>query len=347
MQDVGSPCRHGGMTAAIAALVLFCAAAADAQDWAKKMFDRTTNDFGTVARGAKVECRFVVENIYEEDAHIDLVTSSCHCSTPRIVGKQLLKTWEKTEIAVAVDTRAEPGRKDGTITVIFDRPFRAEVQLHVHSYIRGDVVVQPGAAEFGSVNQGTEATKTLGISYAGRDDWRIDRVECANPHIVAGVVETSRTPGQIAYNLSVKLKPDAPPGYLRDQLMLVTNDLDPQKTRVPVGVEGLVAAALTVRPASLALGAVEVGKPRVGNLVVQGRAPFRVLAVRSTDDRFQCKQCKTPTDVKTFHILPITFLAKDAKAATEKVRAKIRIETDLLGGKLIEVDAEATVKKGN
>ena len=36
------------------------------QQWAKEMFDHTSHDFGTVARGAKMEHRFTLENIYEE-----------------------------------------------------------------------------------------------------------------------------------------------------------------------------------------------------------------------------------------------------------------------------------------
>ncbi len=69
----------------------------------------------------------------------------------RASAKRLLKTWEKTEVVITLDTRAEPGRKDGTIEVEFDLPFPAKVQLHVHSFIRGDVVMQPGVVEFGSV----------------------------------------------------------------------------------------------------------------------------------------------------------------------------------------------------
>ncbi len=150
-------------------------------------------------------------------------------------------------------------------------------------------MVQPGAVEFGSVSQGAGAQQTLAINYAGRNDWKIEQVECADPHIETSLVETGRTPGQVNYSLSVKLKPDAPPGYIRDQLMLVTNDIDPHAARVPVVVEGLVAAALTVRPSPLMMGVVEAGQPVTRNLVVQGRTPFRILAVRSADDRFQCK----------------------------------------------------------
>ena len=36
-----------------------------AQEWAKKMFDTTSHNFGTVARGSKVEHTFTVTNIYQ------------------------------------------------------------------------------------------------------------------------------------------------------------------------------------------------------------------------------------------------------------------------------------------
>lgn len=333
------PPSHYGWVAGTVAALLLCTASAQAQDWAKKMFDKTTHDFKVVARGAKAEGRFVIENIYEEDAHIKAVTSSCQCSKPRAT-KELLKTWDTAEIVVTLDTRAEPGRKDGTIEVEFDKPFPAKVQLHVHSFIRGDVVVQPGAVQFGSVNQGAETAREVKVTYAGRPDWKIDRVECANRHIEARAVETARTPTLIAYNLSVKLKADTPPGYIQEPLILVTNDADPNKARMPVSVEGLVAAALTVRPSSLILGAAEVGKPVTSNLVIQGRAPFRVTSIQSKDDRFQGK---LPTESKTFHIIPVTFLTTDPKTPPGRVSTKIRIETDLAGAKALDIGASVEV----
>ncbi len=305
------------------------------------MFDRTTHDFGTVARGAKVEHRFTVENIYEEDAHIKSITSSCGCSKAEVT-KRTLGTWEKARIVVAMDTRGYRGRKDSTITVVFDLPFPAEVQLHVYANIRGDVVVQPGAVEFGSVEQGEPARRKLKISYAGRGDWRIEQVECANPHIEARAVETARETGKVAYELLVKLKKDAPPGYIRDRLVLVTNDRDARSARVPVAVEGLVFAALSVRPSPLLMGLARPGRPVTRNLVVQGRAPFRILAVRSSDERFRCD---VPERAKALHILPVTFLSKDSPSAPGRVETKLRIETDL-GGAALEVGAAVRLVPG-
>ena len=314
--------------------LLFCGTSAHAQQWAKAMFDKTTYDFGIVARGAKVEHRFVLENIYEEDVHIRSVSSNCGCSTPK-VSRKLLKTWEKAEILVTMDTRKFLKRKDATIEVDFDQPFSATVQLHVHAYIRSDIVVQPGAVSFGSVMQGAGAKQTVAVSYAGRNDWKITRVECANPHIEASAVETNRTPGKVGYDLTVQLKPDAPSGYIRDQLVLVTNDFDARAARVPVAAEGVVVSALSVRPSPLMMGVAEVGRPVARNLVVQGQTPFRIVGVTCSDNRFQCQ---VPLEAKKTHIFPVTFLTNETNPSGDKVSAKIHIETDLAGANSKDVD---------
>ncbi len=51
------------------------------QEWAEKMFDHTSYDFGTVAAGTKVEHRFRFENIYVEDVQLLSVRGECpYCS---------------------------------------------------------------------------------------------------------------------------------------------------------------------------------------------------------------------------------------------------------------------------
>jgi len=231
-------------------------------DWAKQLFGESSYDFGVVARGAKVEHKFIIENKWEEDLVITSVQSTCGCTSPKI-DKKNLKTWEKAELTVVVDTRSFLGRKDATIKVKFAPPFPAEVQIHIHTYIRSAVVVQPGVVQFGSVDQGTGMKQKVSVSYAGRNDfvWRIDRVESANPYLEGQVAEVSRTPGQVKYDLWATLKPNAPAGYIQDQLVLVTNDVSQQAARVPVPVEGIVSTALSVRPALLFMGVIEAGQP--------------------------------------------------------------------------------------
>jgi hypothetical protein len=99
-------------------------------------------------------------------------------------------------------------------------------------------------------------------------------------------------------------------------------------------------AALSIRPSPLSMGVVEVGRPVTRNLVVQGRAPFRIVAVRSTDERFQCQ---APSDTKAAHVLPVTFLAKGVNASAGAIQAKIHIETDLTGANAVDVGVSVQV----
>lgn len=317
------------------AVGLSAVSAASGQQWATDMFNHRSHDFGTVARGAKVEHRFPVENIYLEDAHIASARVSCGCTSPE-VPTRILKTWDKADVITRVDTAAFLGQKDVTITVVFDRPFYAEVQLQIHCYIRSDVVVQPGLVQFGAVAQGTASQQKVTISYAGRSDWQIQGVESANPSLTAQAVEVARGGGLVTYDLYVSLAANAPPGYIRDQLYLVTNDLNPRSIRVPVPVEGVVQSALTVHPSPLYMGTVEPGKSITRQLVVSGNTQFRVLGVESTNAQFQCTP---PAAAGVLQRIPVVFAAGNQPG---KIVGRIRIQTDS-GATPLEVPVDVDV----
>ena len=253
------------------------------------MFDHTSYDFGTVARGAKVEHRFGVENIYLEDAHIESARRVA-AARRRKCPSQILKTWKKDYVVAKVDTVNFQGQKDVTITVEFDRPFPAEVQLNIHCYIRSDVVLQPGSVHLRAA-QGTAAQQRVIVRYAGRPDWQIQRVESANPNITGKVVEISRGGGMVTYDLTVNLAAGAKAGYSRDELNLVTNDPNPRAQRVPVPVEAVVVAPVT--RASFAAdhgprGGGQAANPVMRPLVVVSTSPFQITRVESTNPRFRC-----------------------------------------------------------
>lgn len=305
------------------------------QRWAEDMFDHRSHDFGMVATGAKVEHRFTLENIYEEDARIVSARSSCGCTKPKFSTK-LIKTWDKSEIVAVLDTRNFHGQKDTTITIRFDLPFPAEVQLHIHAYIRTNVVIQPESVAFGTVTQGAAARQTVKVSYAGRGDWEIERVLTDNPNLKARVVQTRREIGvvgyEVEYDLIVDLAADAPVGYIREHLTLVTNDPQPRASQVPVTVEGVIVPAaasedgvvptITVRPSPLLLGVIKPGGSVIRRLVVSGPKPFKVVSATCKDERFACGTSETPS---VRHLLPVTFTA-DKQTGT--INGKILIRTD-------------------
>jgi Protein of unknown function (DUF1573) len=317
-------------------LVLFGSSSVQGQDWARKMFSESSHDFGTVARGAKVEYRFQFNNPYQETAHVAGVRSSCGCTEPTVT-KSELKTYEKGEVVASFNTRSFTGNHSATITVTFDKPFYAEVQLNVWGDIRSDLQVQPELVELGTIDQGQEVDRKLTVTHSGLSDWKILDVRSVNSNYEVEVKNGSKSLGQVSYDLLVHLKKDAPPGYLKDQLILVTNDS--RITQFPIEVEGLVKAELTASPQSLVLGMVEPGKTASKSIVVQdSRRPFKVTAVHCDDDAFYFK---IPEDAKSIQVIPVTFTAPDKSG---KVIKKIRIETDLGKSFVVDVTAQAEVK---
>jgi hypothetical protein len=314
-------------TVSIAIFVLLLGSGtAPAQEWAKRLFKEFTHDFGTVARGAKVEKRFEMVNCYVEDIHIASVRTSCGCTTP-VIEKETLKTWEKGAIICKLNTGSFMGYKSASVIVTIDKPFHAQVQLNVRSRIRSDVVFNPGVVQFGSVDQGTVAEQTINVDYAGRYDWEIVDVRSANRHFEVELTETRRSGGRVNYQMLVRLKPDAPVGYLNDQLTLVTND--GTSRTIPVNVEGRVMSSLTVSPAALSLGTLEPGQKVTKQLIVRAKRPFKVVDVRCAggDD---CFEFKKPTEAKTLQFIPVTFTAGTNPG---KVVQTIEIQTDVSNSK--------------
>lgn len=297
------------------------------------LFSKTSHDFGSVARAAKIEHSFTFKNTLDHELHVVGVRSSCGCTSPR-VEVRTIKPGEEGAVIAAFNTRAFTGQRGATVTVTFDKPYYAEVQLQVRGYIRTDVVIDPPQAELGNIDRGAPVEKVLAINYAGRNDWKITAAQPESSFVVTELVEKSRTNGRVSYDLVVKLAPDAPVGYLKDAIWLTTNDQ--RSPRFPVAVEGNVTAELTVSPASLLLGQVRAGEVVHKQIAVKGRAPFRVLRIAG-DDSFTFQ---TDDDSKVVHLIAVTYAAPSSPGP---VSARIQIETDLPQQNTIELRAVGNI----
>ncbi len=315
-------------------LVLLGSSVGRSQDWARKMFSESSHDFGTVAKDAKVEYRFQFSNIYQEPCHVVGVRTSCACTAPEVT-KSDLKTYEKSEIVARFNTRAFTGHHSATLTVTFDKPFYAEVQLNVWGEIRSDVSVRPEQVQLGTVDQGTPVEKRVTVTHYGRGDWQILDVRSVNTHYEVEVANGPRSGGTVSYDLIVRLKKDTPPGYLKDQLILITNDQN--AAQFPIEVEGVVNAELTVSPQILALGAVEAGQAVTKNVIVRGRKPFKITSVHCDDDAVTCKFSDAANKLQ---VIPVTLTAPNTPG---KVSKKLVIETDLGKSIVAEVIVQAQI----
>src|SRR5262245_16877639 len=302
-------------------LLLLLPTTVSAKEWAQKMFQATSHDFGHVARGAKAEFAFEVQNLYEEDIHIADVRTSCGCTTPTIT-KPILKTWEKGSIVATLNARSFVGQRNSTLTVVIDRPYYAEVHLTISGYIHSDVDFQPGVAALGDVEQGAAADKEVTVTYRGRGNWQITDVRSANAHLEVELADAVRQAGIVSYKMLVRLKADAPAGILQDQLTLVTNDQ--RMPTVVLPVEGRIIPPLAISPSPLMVGSLAPGQSTTKQLVITGKQPFKVLSITSDCQSLEFKTA--PDVVKKVHLIPVTVKAPEKPG---EFRFTISIETDL------------------
>ncbi len=327
--------RNQCTLAVFAACLSLSTLSAEGQDWAKKMFTTLEHDFGTVARNSNQQFRFEITNLYKEEVHIASVRASCGCTIPKIE-TATLKSFEKGAIVTTYNTKSFVGQRGATVTVTIDKPFYAEIQLQVAGFIRSDIVFTPNSLEFGEFQSSSKPKKEFNVQYAGRTDWSITDVRSKQAYYNVEIIERTVLAGGVEYRLAVELKDNVPVGYLKDYLIIVTND--PMNREIQLPLSGKASAPITLSPAALLLGILSPTDSIDKRLILRGTESFNITSITCNhtgvsfeSDSKTAANSTTPVPMQ-LHIIPVAF---QAGATTEKVQATIRVEVKLESGQAI------------
>ena len=274
-----------------------------AKQWAEELFATKSHDFGSVGRGAKAEFEFEVTNPFMEEVEIASASSSCGCTSVEIK-KRVLKTYESGAILAKFNTHLFVGKKGATITVHFSRPQPASVRLRVDGTIYSDLIVQPSSADLGTVEKGTAAEKRISVRYAGRQNLQIVDVKTGNPHLKATIIPSNGVQ-RASYELLVHLDDDAPSGYIRDNLVLLTTHR--QLSQIPVMVEARVIPEIVLTPSTLFFGVLKPGESLSKNIVVRGKRPFMIKSISADHEGISFGAVSDTA--RPIHVVPVTVLA--------------------------------------
>ena len=297
---------------------LALAPTAGATEWAEKMFAQTRHNFGNVGRGTTAEFRFEFENVYQEPLHVASIRSSCGC-TDAAVTKDSLVAHESAAVVAKFNTTSFVGQKAATITIVFDQPYYAEVQLQVAGHVNTDITFDPPEIDFGEVKSGAEPVRQIRITHRGNPAWRITDVRSHCQDLSVSLSPPKNVAGGVTYDMAVKMKPSMPEGDLKNRLTLISNDRE--FPTVEMAIEGMIRPSLVMTPAAVSLGSTEAGQSVQKRLLVRGEEAFEITEVRCPDDRFEFK---VPPGSKKIHLIPMTFTA-DARAGA--VSQKIEVVT--------------------
>ncbi|MBV9125077.1 MAG: DUF1573 domain-containing protein [Planctomycetes bacterium] len=298
-------------------------ALASAQDsgWARKLFKDqvVSHDFGSVPHGAQLYYRFELYNPYAVQLEVMNLRASCGCVTPTM-NVQVLNPRQKAFLDIYMDARRFTGDKLVSVYFTVGPQFISTATLQISAHSRADVVFNPSQINFGVVPRGETPTQTIDVEYAGVLDWRVTQIDTTGAPFDVALEDLYRRPGQVGYRVKVTLKPDAPGGALKQEIVLKTND--PATPLVPILVEATLQSPLEVVPAIVSLGNPKVGDTVTKKVVVRGSKPFSILAIDGLGDGVAAELPTTPRAVQI-----LTLKYQPGKAGD--LHRQLLIRTDL------------------
>ncbi len=307
--------------------------------WAAALFTERTHEFGPVPRGATVRYPFVLRNRLAEPVSIINLRASCGCTSGR-ANVSTVPPGGQAVIEAAMDTTSFVGRKATTLFVMLVTASgkQEEVGLAVSSTILSDVVLNPGTIDFGTLAKGQEMTRTLTIDRLGAPQWRVEKMVSASKVIDAWLDETARDAKNVQYRLTMKLKPTAPAGLIRDEVRVMTNDSEAPV--VPILVTGQVLGDLSASPVMLPLGRIANNGHAQGRYLVRASKPFQIVALEGQGNGFALDEFEP--SAKAVHLINLTYKT-GPNTTLGDVRQVFRVVTDLPGEVPLEISATLRV----
>jgi hypothetical protein len=303
--------------------------------WADAMFDELSKDFGSVPRGPTLTHPFRVVNNTKGPVVISGIRVSCGC-TSAVALKSTLQPGEETAVVAKMDTSRFIGVKSVTVFVSFSQPAVEEVRLWVQANARNDFTLSSDTLALGQVKRGDTPSASTTVTFYGVQA-QVGEAKSESSYIQTSVKQVKNEAGQTGYELTAKLRADAPVGRWYTDVWLKTNSAEIPQIRVPLTVE--IESALTASPEAVALGQVAVNGESERRIILRGVKPFKITAVQGADDQFVVRD--STEESKSVHVLTVKFKA----AAPGDLSRKLKIITDLPEDGEIDVRVSAQVIK--
>lgn len=185
-------------------------------------------------RGEPITQRVEILWKREEPLDISSVTSSSKHITAKILRREELP-HPRVVLQVAIGPDVPAGRLYETVRVHTRSKKCPTIDIPVVGIIEGEIKVAPPMFSFGSVQQGTIASRKLRVTKAREPNLRLEKVVSSLGFVETEVKEIVK--GR-SYGVNVKLRPDAPVGRIAGKIDIYTNS--PEQPKITVSFTGAV-----------------------------------------------------------------------------------------------------------
>jgi len=314
--------------------------------WANKLFlptiddDRTqmpplevVHDFGTVAKGTLLVHKFTLTNIYDAPMQVTELRRSTE-ALAAYPPQRIVQPNEKADFVVTLDTSKSSGPVSETVHVSVGPTFVSTAKLRVIANARADITLTPGSVNFGNVAQGTKATQTVTLEYAGKQkDWKLTGA------VGSSLYDTTTADlGRGKFKITVTLKPEVPAGPLNETLALNTNDAGVSQIRI--GLRAAIQGPIEVSTPRIVFPKLRVGETSSYRVIVRGNGvgAFTIDPLADHGDGLSVQTIGTASPVHT-----IVVSMSPTKAGA--FRTELKLKTSLKSNATVQITIEGEAEE--
>jgi hypothetical protein len=329
------------------------AKAADTDKAPRLTLVEPVKDYGTVAKGEKLNWTFAVKNTGTSDLQIIAARPACGCTVADF--DKVIKPGETGKVTATVDTTSFAGPIAKTITLETNDPSTPTSTLTLHAIVKPYVEAFPAGFVRYTLLQGDAETQSITLFSEEDDPFEITKVETPGDYVKvtyskienpADRTEGGR-PGQNQYKVNITVGgPDAKIGPIGEKIHILTNSK--HQPDYPVSITGVIRPPFRVEPSMM----------NFGEISASDVAASRAIVVRSNDlktpERFQVTKVESSTPAVAATVKPgankgeyevMLQLAKNAKPGD--LDGTVKIYTNNEVNPVVTVPVKATVKSAS
>jgi len=226
-------------------------------------------DYGTIAKGEKLDWSFVIKNTGDTDLQIIAAKPGCGCTVADF--DKVIKPGETGKVTAHVDTTAFAGPIAKTVTLETNDPTTPTSQLTIHAIVKPYVEAFPAGFVRFNLLQGEVDSQSVMLYSEEDEPFQVTKVEVPVDPTTNEPVKWVKTsfekvaeadkapnvgrPGQDQYKVNITVGgPDARIGALADKVRIITNSK--HQPEYLVSISGVVRPTLRVEPSLLNFGEV-------------------------------------------------------------------------------------------
>jgi hypothetical protein len=226
-------------------------------------------DYGTIAKGEKLDWSFLVKNTGDSDLQITAAKPGCGCTVADF--DKVIKPGQTGKVTAHVDTTAFAGPIAKTVTLETNDLTTPTAQLTIHAIVKPYVEAFPAGFVRFNLLQGDADSQSVMLYSEEDEPFQVTKVEVPVDPTTNEPVKWVKTtfekvaeadkapnvgrPGQDQYKVNIMVGgPDAHVGALADKVHIYTNSK--HQPDYFVSISGVIRPTLRVEPSMLNFGEV-------------------------------------------------------------------------------------------